>query len=807
MLAHDVRSALRALLKHRGFTVIAVVTLAIALGASTAIFTVVNGILLMPLPFADPERLVEIDGYNRISGGDFPVFSYPNYTDVRQQAKTLEVAAFTRSGTFLMEGSEPELMYGLDATANLLPMLGVRPQLGRFFTEEEDRAGAAPVIVLSHELWQRKFGGDRGVVGRQVRFGTAGNSRTVIGVLPPNFRFPAGEARREFVIPFEPSLDPDDRQARDAIWISVAGRLREGASIAQANAELDTIARRLEAQYPAANAGVRYRVHSMHERTVSEVRPAVLLLFGAVILVLLIGCANVANLLLARATARHKEISIRAAIGASRGAIVRQLLIESVALALVAGAVGLLLATWGIDALLALAPDDIPRLESVSLDRTVMLFALVLSILTGIIFGLAPALSASKPDLTEALKDATRGSTVGRKTNRTRSALVIAAVALSLVLLVGAGLLLRSFLNVTGVDPGYDYRNTIEMRLSPRVIAYREQAQVLGFYDRLLATLRTTPGIESAGAASMLPLSPNESFNSFDIVGRPLAQPGREPGAKYVTVTPGFFDAAGIRLLEGRDITSHDAAGKPQVIVINEAFEREFFPNEKALGQKLLMNRTTGATVDIVGVVADVRWRDMADEAPSTMFIPQAQAPSSRTMSVVVRGPNAASLGPTLRSIVRQIDREQPIMKIEPLASTRAESLEARRFNLILLGGLAAIALMLAAIGIYSVMSYMVTQRSSEIGIRMALGASAGDVFRLVVGQAVKIVAIGLGAGVVVALAGSRLLRSLLYGVAPTDPWTFVAISALIGTIALVASYIPARRATRADPLVAIRYD
>jgi putative ABC transport system permease protein len=806
-MLNDLRYALRSLLKHRGFTAVAVLTLAIALGANTAIFSVVNAILLRPLPFDGPERLVNLQGFSRLSGGEYDVFSYPNYRDIRNQSKTLDVAAFTRSGAFLMEGSEPELMWGLDATANLFPMLGVRPRLGRVFTAAEDRDGGPRVVMLSYELWQRKFGGDRNVIGRSIRFGTAGTTRTVIGVLPPGFRFPAGERARDYVVPFEDDLDQQAREARDSIWISVVGKLRGNATIQQANAELDTIARRLEAQYPAENTGAGARLLSMHQETVKDVRLAVLLLFGAVAVVLLIGCANVANLLLARATARHKEISIRAALGASRARITWQLLIESVVLSLLAGAVGLLLAAWGIDALIALAPEDIPRLESVSLDLNVLLFSVGLSVLTGIVFGLAPALAASKPDLTEALKDATRGSTVGRKANRTRSALVIVAVALSLVLLAGAGLLLRSFMNVTGVDPGYDYRNTIELRISPRTIAYPEQVQARLFHDRLRAALAALPGVQGVGAATMLPLSPNESVNTFDIVGRPLTQPGREIGAKVVSVTPGFFNAAGIRLLKGRDITPHDTEGKPEVLVINDAFAREFFPNEEPLGRKILLNRETGRTLEIVGVVADVRWRDMAGEAPSTMFFSYAQAGNGRSLSYVVRAPNAATLEPTLRAAVRQLDREQPIVSIEPLAQTRAESLEARRFNLILLGLLASLALILAGVGIYSVMSYAVTQRTSEIGIRMALGAEAKDVFRLVVGQAAKLVVIGLAVGVAVALAASRVMRSLLYGVQPTDPWTYVAICAVIGTIALVASWLPAARAARVDPLVAIRYD
>jgi putative ABC transport system permease protein len=807
MLGQDLRYALRTLAKQRGFTAVAILTLAIALGANTAIFSVVNAILLRPLPFSNPERLVELEGVNRLTGNDVGVYSYPNYLDARNQSKTLEIAAFTRSGAFRMEGSEPELMEGLDATENLFRMLGVRPALGRFYTTAEDRAGGARVVVLSHEIWQRKFLGDRNVIGREIRFGTSGRTRTVIGVLPAGFRFPGGEQERDFIIPFEEGLDAEGRQQRDAIWISVIGKLRPNASLAQANAELDTIARRLEKQYPAENAQLGFRANSMHEQIVGDVRPAVLLLFGAVGVVLLIACANVANLLLARATARHKEISIRAALGASRGRIVTQLLLESVVLASIAGALGLLLAAWGIDVLLALAPEDIPRLSTVSLDTNVLIFSLGLSVLTGVIFGLAPALSASKPDLTEALKDATRGSTVGRKTNRMRSALVIAAVALSLVLLTGAGLLLRSFMNVTGIDPGYDYASTVELRVSPRALAYPEQPQVRLFHERLHAALRALPGVQSVGAASVLPLSPNESVNSFDIVGKPRAEPGREPAAKFVLVTPGFFQTAGIRLLKGRDVNVRDTADTPDVMVVNEAFARRFFPGEEVLGKRILMNRETGATREIVGVVSDVRWTDMATDPPPTMFYAYAQIDSARALSYIVRAPNPAALAPTLRATVRRIDREQPIIAIEPLSATRAESLEARRINLLGLGLLAALALVLAGVGIYSVMSYAVTQRTSEIGIRMALGAEAKDVFRLVLGQSVKLVAIGLAAGVLIALAASRVMRSLLYGVTPTDPWTYAAICLVIGAIALIATYVPAARAARVDPLVAIRYD
>ena len=806
MIGQDLRYAFRTLVKQRGFTAVAVLTLAIALAANTAIFSVVNAILLRPLPYPNAASLMNVTGFSTIDGGKYTSFSYPNYRDVATQVKSLEhVVAYTRSRAFLMEGDEPELMTGLDVTHNLPEMLGVRPKLGRFFNASEDREGGPKVMVISHELWKRKLNGDKSIIGRAVRFGSAGKARVVVGVMPEGFRFPAGEGARDYFTPFEEDIDTFGRTTRDAIWLEVAAKMRPGTTLEQAKAELDTLSKRLEAQYPATNPGVRFTGVSMHEQIVHDVRPALLMLFGAVAVVLLIGCANVANLLLARATARHREISVRAALGATRGRITRQLLAESVLLSIIAGTLGLLLTSWGIDALLAFAPPDIPLLNTVSLNWQVMLFTAGLAIFTGIAFGLAPAISASRTNLNEALKEGTRGSTEGRG-NRLRSILVVAAVALSLMLLAGAGLLMRSFLHVTNINAGYDHRNTVVLEISPRSSVYDTDEKLLSFGDRLLQALRALPGVESVGAVDTLPLTPNETFWTFAINDRPPAAPGREPSAKVTMATPNFFGTMRIPLIRGRDFSPNDRPNTPRVAIVNQAFAREFFPNQNPVGKRLTQTDKERTQVEIIGVVGDVRWRSLTTDAPSTIFYSQSQTPR-RYLSIVVRGPNAESLAPTLRATVRDLDRQQPIVNITTLAAARAESLAARRFNLILLGVLAVVALVLAGVGIFSVMSYSVTQRTNEIGIRMALGAEARDVFRLVVGHSARLVAIGTVIGVVGSLLASRALTSLLYGIRPTDPWTFIAIVIVLTGTAMLASYLPARRAAHVDPLVAIRYD
>ncbi|HEX6158973.1 MAG TPA: ABC transporter permease [Thermoanaerobaculia bacterium] len=793
-LARDLRYAIRGLVRARGFAAVAILTLAVALGANTAIYSIVSAILLRPLPFPQPDQLIAVRASN--AGVAELSFSLPNYDDLRAQAKNFEhIAGFDSFSTFLYDGPEPELLSGSSVTANMFPLLGIKPYLGRTFTEAEDREGQPSLVVISYELWQRRFGGDRGILGRQIRVGATPD--TVIGVMPPRFTFPLRENERaDFWIPMK--QDPVST-ARGAGWLSAIARLRDGVSLEQGDAELRTISGRMAKEQP----GLVFRAQPLHDRLVGEVRPALIVLMCAVGLVLVIGCANVANLLLARAAVRHREISIRAAIGATRGMIVRQLLVESVLLALISGAIGSLLAAWGVEMLVALAPPEIPRLHAITVDANVLLFTLGLSVLTGIVFGLTPALSASKTNLVEALKEGSRGSTEGRRGNRVRNTLVVAEIALSVILLAGAGLLLRSFLQLTGIDPGFDFRNGVTMDVPIRSAVFPGDDGVVQYYRRALEELRAIPGVTSVGGANYLPLGGDETTLSYAVVGRPAPPPGQSPSASFVYVTPGYFDVMRMSILRGRAITEHDGPKAPPAVVISESLARQQFPKSDPIGQQLDLDDGRGIRT-IVGVVRDVRVLSLTDVPRPTYYVSVLQAPMRR-MQFVVRSPNAASLGSSVRAALRKLDREQPIYALRTLEEIRSQSLEGRRFMLVLIGMLASLALALAAVGIYSIMSYSVTQRTSEIGIRMSLGAEARDIFRLIVGHAVRLVLIGLVSGVVIALIATRVMTSLLFGITATDPVTFASICAVIGGIALLASYLPASRATRVDPLVAIR--
>jgi len=806
-LLQDLRYGLRTLGRERAFTAVAVLTLAVALGANSAIFTLVNAILLRPLPYAHPERIVKISNKDLKTGNVVDQHAYVNIHDLAKQAGSLDaLTVFTMSGTFLMEGTDPELLFGTDIEAAGLPLLGVKPAAGRFFTAAEDRKGAPKVLLISYELWQRRFGGDPAVVGRTIRLTTKQEPWTVVGVMPQGFRFPANTAKVDYYSPVNPYLSDEERTARDLVFLDAVGRLRPGATIDKLRSESEVVAQRLEKAYPDSNTGARFVVTGIHDATVSKIRPALLVLFAAVGVVLLIGCANVANLLLARASGRHKEISIRSAVGATRGRIVRQLLAESVLLSIVAGALGLLLASWGIDALVAMAPPEIPRLDNVALDGRVVLFTVTLSVLTGIIFGLAPALSASKTNLTESLKEGSRGSTEGRRRNQTRNLLVAGAIALSLVLLVGAGLLLRSFIRLSGIDPGFDYNNVAVVQLSARA-AYDDPEKVSALLTRVRKQLEGVPGVESVGATNILPLSGGQLVYSFEIVGRPPFPRGQGPSMTTVSITPNYFRTMHIPLMRGRDIAETDTAKSPGVVVVNEKFVRQYFPNEDPIGRRLeIGNGDEVEQNEIVGVVGDVKYLELTEDALPMFYLASAQA-GGRGLAFVARSSRAATLAPALRAAVRRLDPGQPITKTNTLAAMRGDTLAERKFSLALITALSAIALLLAGVGIYSIMSYSVTQRTSEIGIRMALGAEGRDIFRLIVGQAVRLVALGLAAGIAVAFAATRIMSTLLYGVTPTDPATFASICVVIAVIALAASYIPASRATRVDPLVAIRYD
>jgi putative ABC transport system permease protein len=787
-LLHDVRYAARNLRKARGFAALAILTLAIALGANTAIYTIFSAILLRPLPFPDSGEIVSVRG----SSAQHPelFFSYPSYHDVSGQAKSFEqMAGYRRSTAFLFGDTEPELLHGGKVTANLFPLLGLEPLLGRTFTEREDAPGQSSLVVISYELWQRRFGGDPRVIGRQIRLGQ--DPDTVIGVMPRGFKFPVESTERtDFWTPLKQA---PLSEARGAGWISTVARLRDGVSLAQANAELKTISARMAAQYPENNNGVTYSTQKLHDVVVGDVRPALLLLTVAVSVVLLIGCANVANLLLARAAARDREISIRAAVGATRARLIRQHLVESLLLSLIAGGIGLLLATWAVDALVALAPSDTPRLDAISLDMHVAFFAAVVAVLTGILFGLAPALSASKANLVEALKEGSRGSTDGPHRNHIRNALVIGEIALSVVLLAGAGLLLRSFVRLNAIDPGYDYRGAIAAKITVSSSAFPEPQDVVQFHRRALEELRAIPGVTAAGGASELPLT-DETTTNYSVEGRPRAALGQETVCAVVWASANYIESIGSTILRGRGITDRDGPNDPPSVVVSESLARTSFPNENPIGKRINVDippEDGGGVRTIVGVVRDIRSVSLTETPRPTVYLPVLQAPS-RYFFFVVRAPNAAALGSSVRAALRKVDREQAIYEVRTLEEMHSAALGNRRFMLVLVGLLATLALVLAGVGIYSIVSYSVARR---------------DIFRLIVGQAVRLVGAGLIAGIAIALATTRLMTALLYGITATDPTTFASICFIIGAIALIASYVPASRAMKVDPLVAIHYD
>ena len=801
----DLRYGVRMLVKHPGFTVIAVLALALGIGANSAIFSVVNTVLLRPLPFPEPERLVRIGEGTRGQQPERGVFSFPDYKDVQTQAQTLEsVAGYLSSGTVLTttDGSEPERLRGADVAADYFTVLGVKPELGRVFTREEDQPNAT-VVVISHGLWQRRFGANPQVIGQQLKFGSA--SMTVIGVMPPGFEYPFRAEHQDYWEPLNDRPSPD-REARDAHTLPVIARLKPGVTIEQARAELETISRRLEQQYPAANTNVAIAPVSMHGALIGDVRPALLMLLGAVGLVLLIACANVANLLLARAASRQKEIAIRTALGASRLRVVRQLLVESLMLALTGGALGLLLAMWGVDLLVAASPADIPRIQQVGLDTNVLVFTLALSALTGVVFGLVPALHASKPDLNDALKEGSRGSTESLRRNRVRSLLVVAEVALSLMLLIGAGLLLKSFVRLLQTDAGFDAEHVLTLDIPLSTKRYPTPAQQQDFFRRLIERTKELPGVQSAGVVNLLPLGEGDESITFQIAGRPPAPPGSVPEGNYTIASPGYFETLKLRLCAGRLLTERDNAQAPPVMLVSEALVRRYFAGENPVGQRLLVGDET-APREIVGVVGDVRRAALETESQPEYYLPYEQVAERRLNLVVRTAGEPATMTATVRGAVRELDKEQLIWQTRTLDDLRAASVAGRRFNMMLLGLFAVVALLLAVLGIYGVMAYSVTRRTHEIGVRIALGAQRRDVLRLIIGQGMTLAAIGVGTGLLGALAATRLLTSLLYGVSATDPVIFAGLALLLALVALVACYVPARRATKVDPMVALRYE
>ena len=806
-LWQDLRYGARMLRKNPGFTLVAVVTLALGVGANTAIFSVVNAVLLRPLPYAHPSRLVTLWGKTANTGADRMPFSYPNFTDYKNQAQAFESAAAydTDDAVLTSDDTEAESLSGARVTADLFPLLGVEPALGRVFSTEEDKAGGAAVVVISHGLWQRRYASDPQIVGRQIMLGE--RSTKVIGVMPRGFTFPVEEEKADYWVPLV--ADPSVAQLlsnRYGKFLTIVARLKPSVRLEQAEAEVSVIARRLEAQYPEANTGWSARLVPLQADIVGGVRPALLILLGAVALVLLIACANVANLLLARAGARGKEIAIRRALGAGRARIVRQLLTESLLLSLAGGGLGLLLAEWLVDVLVATGPADLPRLADVNLDSSVLGFTLAVSILTGLVFGLAPALRASKTDLSEPLKEGGRSSTDGARGNSLRGLLVVSEVALSLMLLVGAGLLIKSFVRLLQADLGYQTERVLTASLSLSETKYPEPDQQAARYQQVLRRVASLPGVEAAGAASLLPLGGRDSYNVFRIEGRPPFAAGQEPSVRYQVVSPDYFRAMGIQLREGRSFNEGDTKDAPQVVMVNEAFARRHFSGEDPTGKRLSIGDEPPR--EIVGVVGSVRHRGLDEEPQPEFYVSYLQTPR-RDLNLVVRtaSTDPAKLAASVHDAIKEVEKDQPVGGIRTMDALVAHSVAPRRFQMLLLGSFALIALVLAGVGIYGVMAYAVAQRRHEIGVRLALGAQRGDVIRLVVRQGMTLALVGAGLGLVGAFAGARVLGSLLYNVSAGDPWVFACVSALLILTAWLACYLPARRATGIDPMIALRHE
>ena len=804
-LSQDLRYALRGLRKHRGFTAVAVITLALGIGANTAIFTVINTVLLRPLPYERPDQLVVL--METISERPAGV-SYPNFVDWRNQSTSLEnvVAVRNRESFNLTGAGESERLQGRLVSANFLSTLGVKPIRGRNFAAEEDQPGANPVAIISHALWQRRFGAGENILGKQLTLN--GQQYTVIGITPPNFQY---GTEADVSVPIGLSAERFKLRGKDPGIISFA-RLKPGTSTEAANAELNTIAARLEQQYPDTNTGRRVRLESLRESVVGDVRPTLLTLLGAVGFVLLIACANVANLLLTRSAGRQKEMAIRTALGAGRARILRQLFTESAVLALAGGIVGLLLAIWGTNLISSYIPEGIPRMGELGIDGRVLLFTLGASLLTGVFFGLAPALQSSDANLTETLKEGERNSSRGH--NRAGKLLVISEVALTLVLLVGAGLLVKSFWRLSQVDPGFDPQNVLAMQIA--VSARPEEGpKVNGFLSDLQSRIKTLPGVQSVSVSNGLPFE-GANFPPFLIEGQQPPPPGQDPTGLLYTVSTDYFKTMGIDLVRGRLFSSQDTRETPPVALIDEVFARNYFPNQDPIGRRFKLNTPDAESREIVGVVRHVEHVGLEGQTANTAEfyfnfdqLPIATLPRYvRRVNLLVRTTvEPLSLAGSVRSQISALDKDQAVFNVRTMEQALSRSVAARRFSMILLGVFAILALTLAAVGIYGVISYSVAQRTREVGIRMALGANTIDVIKLVVRDGLKLVLIGVGVGLVGALMLTRMMTTLLFGVTPTDAVTYATVALGLILVALIACCIPARRATKVDPLVALRFE
>jgi predicted permease len=794
----DARYAVRMMLKHRSFTFVAVLALGLGIGANTAIFSIINAVLLRPLPYQNAAELVTVlhDRSNPIAPA--------NFLDLTKQSQSFSsIAAAQWWEPNLTGRDQPEHLRGLQLTAEMFHLLGINPTLGRTFHTGEDQTGNDHVVVLSNQLWQRRFGSDAGVIGQQINFD--GESYTIIGVMPAEFQFaPFWATRAELWTPLNLAARANDRRGQS---LRVFARLKPGVTRDQAQAETATIFRQLEQQYPEANKGLGLSVDPLHEKVVGKTRRALLILFGAVGFVLLIACANVANLMMARASARQKEIAVRTALGASGRRIARQLLTESVMIALVGGAFGLTLALVGVKTLVAFGPTSLPRVQTISLDGRILLFTLVVSVLTGVLFGLAPVLQTLKGNFNDSLKEGSRGSTLGKGRSRARRLLVVSEVALALMLLVGGGLMVRSFARLLQVDPGFNPSHLLTLTISLAGSEHSTAPKRVAFFNQLMERVDSLPGVQSASAINHLPLGGDVWTVPFSIQGRPAPTPGEKRGAVYRIIRPNYFRTMKATLSVGRDFTAHDSESAPGVVIINQVFAKRYWPASDPLGQRIFVIDETSPR-EIVGVVKDLKQDDWTGEPNAEMYLPHLQQTGPRGLTLVIRSAaDPLQLVSAVENQVWAIDKNLPVAEIRSMEEVISEGIEQQRFNMLLLSVFAAVALLLAVIGIYGVMSDAVTARTHELGIRMALGAQTSDVLKMIVRQGMVLAL----AGIAIGLAGSfwltQFMSSLLYEVSATDRLTFIAIPLVLAAVALGACLIPARRATKVDPLVALRYE
>ncbi len=816
-LWQDLRYGVRVLLKNRAFTLIAVLTLALGIGANTAIFSVVNTLLLKPLPYLEGERLVMVWQTNpkiEFFANQIPP-TVADYFDWQEQNQVFESLALFGSGAKNLTGNgDPVKIGAAQVTANFFELMGIHPVLGAGFSTDTSPSTTEKIVVISHNLWQNQFGGNEKIIGEKILLNQ--ESFTVVGVMPAGFNFPrAAEMPKHLGIDKQTDLwtpvqfTPEQKRDRANHFNTVIARLKPQVSLQQAQTEMRTIAIRAEEQYADYNAGFGIRLVPFREQFVGDVKLALLVLMSAVGFVLLIACANVANLLFARSSARQKEIAVRTAVGASRGRVIRQLITESLLLALLGGLLGILFAPWAIGLLVKLAPQNIPFLQEIKTDTSVLIFTFIISLFTGVLFGLAPAFQASKLNLNEALKADSKAAIGSAHRRRTRNAIVIAEIALSLVLLVGAGLTIKSFARLINVDAGFKAAQVITFNPAASARKYGNNEQRVAFNQQVLEQIKAIQGVEAVGAVSDLPLSGSENMGGFSIEGIPEEAANKSTMIDRRAATAGYFEAMEIPILKGRYFNEFDHPQSPGVAIVSESFVRRYLPGEEALGKRVKLGSASSDRpyLTIVGVVGDVRHTTLTDEVRPHLYYPFLQRPQLG-MSYVVRSENSLqTMAPLFRDAVWRVDKDSPVENLKSLEQSVIESTSQKRFQMLLLSSFAGLALLLASVGIYGVMSYSVSQRTQEIGIRLALGARPGDLLKMILKDGLLMTGTGVGIGLICAFALTRLMANLLFEVSPTDPMTFTIVSLILTGVALAACLVPARRATKVDPMVALRYE